>query len=60
MNEKRKVRAIFTQRLAGFLMYRGFVLVDIKPNRSRPEMHDFLFNDSIELQKTINEYKARR
>ena len=59
MNDTKKVKAIFTQKLAGYLMQRGFVLIDIKPNRDNPNRHDFLFGDSSELQQAINDYASR-
>lgn len=54
----KKVIAIFTQKLAGYLMQRGFVLIDVKPNRNNPHRNDFLFGDSPELQKAIREYTS--
>lgn len=56
MDEAKKVRAIYTQKLAGYLMLRGFVLIDMKPNRKNPNRNDFLFGDSPELQKAIDDY----
>ncbi len=56
MEEKKKVKAIFTQKLAGYLMQRGFVLIDMKPNRKNPKRNDFLFGDSPELQQAIMDY----
>ena len=50
------MKAIYTQKLAGYLMMRGFVLIDIKPNRKNPNKNDFLFGDSPELQKAIDDY----
>ena len=40
MDEKKKVKAIYTQKLEGYLMMRGFVLIDIKQNRKNPNKND--------------------
>ena len=48
---------VFTQKLALYLMYKGFVLQNIdKKNDSNRNI--FIFNNSDELQVSINEYKS--
>lgn len=46
-----------SQRMAGYLMQRGFKLHEIKRNRDYPEKNVFLFTNSIELQNVIKVYK---
>ena len=46
---------IYSQRLAGYLMLNGFVLINLikKPNE---KMNQFLFTDTEELRKEIENY----
>lgn len=48
---------IFSQRLAGYLMYKGFVLGNIKPDDDRSGRNVFFFKNSENIQKTIKEYR---
>lgn len=57
MNE-RKMRTIFSQRLAGYLMTKGFVLVGMEQCRNNSGKNVFYFNDSDELRSTMEDYKA--
>ena len=57
MNEK-KMRTIFSQKLAGILMQKGFVLVEMRPNTNGNGKNVFYFNDSDELKLAMEEYKA--
>ena len=58
MNE-RKLKTIFSMKLAGVLMQNGFVLVDMRPNTNGSGKNVFCFNDSPELEKMINQFKNR-
>lgn len=58
MNE-RKLKTIFSMKLAGVLMQNGFVLVDMRPNTNGSGKNVFYFNDSPELEKMINQFKIR-
>lgn len=58
MNEK-KLKTIFSMKLAGVLMQNGFVLVDMRPNTNGSGKNVFYFNDSTELEKMINQFKNR-
>lgn len=58
MNEK-KLRPIFSQKLAGKLMMNGFVLVKIVPNTNGTGKNVFYFNDSPDLRKEIDAFKAQ-
>ena len=55
---ERKMKTIFSQRLAGYLMVKGFVLVGIEQGRNNSGKNVFYFNDSDELCKAMKEYKA--
>lgn len=59
MNE-RKMKTIFSMKLAGILMQKGFVLVDMCPNTDKSGKNVFYFNDSPDLERIIEEYKSRK
>jgi hypothetical protein len=48
---------VFSQRLAGFLMHRGYRLIRVEPNRRLPKFHVFIFEDSEGLREKMAEYK---
>ena len=52
-----KMITIFNQRLCGYLMMKGFVLVAMSENKHCPNKNVFFFNDSDDLQKSIGEFK---
>lgn len=56
--ENKKYKIIYNQSLAGFLMMRRFVLINMRPDNQGSSRNVFFFVDSPELQKAINEYKA--
>lgn len=58
MNE-RKMKTIFSMKLAGLLMQKGFVLVEMKPNTNGNGKNVFYFNDSPELERVVSAYKAQ-
>lgn len=58
MNEK-KMKTIFSQKLAGMLMQKGFVLVEMRQNTNGNGKNVFYFNNSPELDKIVSEYKTR-
>jgi hypothetical protein len=51
---------IFHNKLAGYLMYKGFVLqaLDISKNSADRKMNLYIFNDSEQLQNAISEFKG--
>ncbi|MGG1514915.1 DUF5659 domain-containing protein [Paenibacillus oryzisoli] len=51
---------VMAQKLAGFLMTKGFKLHSLEQNRKDGSKHVFIFTNSIELEKAIEEYKAIR
>jgi len=50
---------VYSNRLAGELMAKGFVLQDMKPNLRQPNRNVFYFVDSISLQNEIAKYTAK-
>ena len=52
-------RYIFSQKLAGILMMQGFYLKDMRPDKQHPERHVFIFNDSEELCKVLDNYDRK-
>lgn len=54
-----KEYVIFNQRLAGYLMYKGFVLKRMSKADNNSSKNVFLFNESEELFKRIKEYKDK-
>lgn len=48
---------IYTQRLAGFLMFKGFVLIAMQPDNSGSRRNVFHFRHSPEIEAAIQEYK---
>ncbi|ACB84822.1 DUF5659 domain-containing protein [Natranaerobius thermophilus] len=60
MNENLKVATWYvvrSQRLAGFLMLKGFVLKKLDISREDPSRNVFLFNNTKELRDTVELYK---
>lgn len=58
--EKQKTIGIYSMKLAGIAMSRGFVLLSMEKNNDGSGRNVFFFNDSLDLQKLITEYKASR
>ena len=55
-----KTKPIFSQRLAGYLLQRGFVLVDAVDNKDGSGRKVFFFNNSWEVQNAIGDYLAMK
>lgn len=56
-----EMKMIRSQRLAGTLMIKGFVLVGMERDKtSNSGRNVFFFNESPELEAAINEYAAGR
>lgn len=49
-------RYIFSQKLAGLLMLKGFVLKAMRPDKYHPNRNVFIFNDSEELRNVLNDF----
>ena len=48
---------IFNQKLAGFLMLKGFKLLEVEPNRNIKDFNIFTFEKSNKLDKAIEQYQ---
>jgi len=48
-----------SQRLAGYLMQKGFKLHKIAPNKKYPNRNVFYFSDSDELHNAVEGYKTQ-
>ena len=49
-NTDKKSFIVYSQKMAGYLMQKGFVLIDMKPD---------LKNDTPQLKSAIDEYMSR-
>ncbi len=56
---KKKIFNVYNQRMAGYLMQRGFVLMDIQPDLKKTGRNVFLFNDTLQLRSAIDDYMRR-
>lgn len=52
--------AVFSQRLAGMLMVKGFVLVEIADNYNQSGRHVFYFKDSELLRSLVKEFTINK
>ena len=53
----KRIKTIYSQKLAGYLMYSGFVLINSRPDINNTGRNLFFFNNSDELEEKIAEYK---
>lgn len=49
-------RIIFSQKLAGWLMWKGFALLNTAPDKKRTGRWVFFFPDTPELCESIGQY----
>jgi len=49
-----------SQKLAGFLMMKGFKLHSIQPSNENNNRNVFIFTNSSMLQEAINNYKTNK
>lgn len=59
MNGKKKMTTVFNQKLCGYLLMKGFVLVGMAKNKYCPDKNVFFFNNSEELQASIDEFVTK-
>lgn len=57
MNNK-KYMYIFSQKLAGYLMIRGFKLLRVNHNLDDNSKNVFIFFDTPEIKKAMYDYKT--
>lgn len=55
---KEKPFVINSQRLAGYLMMRGFVLRGMGRNHRYPDRNVFFFKDTDDLKRAIEDYRS--
>lgn len=48
---------IYNQKLAGFLMLKGFKLVGTEPNKDFKNMNVYKFNNTPKLRQAIDEFQ---
>lgn len=60
MDNIKKTIPLYSMKLAGLAMMKGFVLLSMDRNHDGSGRNVFYFNDSPELRKLIIEYKASR
>ena len=58
-NTETPTLTIYSQKLAGYLMQRGFVLIDMQEDIKPTGRNVFLFKNTPQLQSAIYEYKSR-
>jgi len=51
---------IYSQKMAGYLMLRGFILQDIKRNYDNSGRNIFYFKESDELKKSIKQFNENK
>lgn len=54
----KEIITIFSQRLAGYLMYNGFVVGGMRPDDDGSGRNVFFFKNSENIQKTIMKYRS--
>jgi hypothetical protein len=52
----RDIIVVYSQRMAGYLMLRGFYLVGVQPNLKRSGKNCFSFFDSPMLKDAMEDY----
>ena len=52
----KELRYIFSQKLAGLLMLKGFVLKEMRPDKYHKNRNVFIFNDSDELRSVLDDF----
>lgn len=58
-NTETPTLTIYSQKLAGYLMQRGFVLIDMQEDIKPTGRNVFLFKNTPQLQSAMDEYKSR-
>lgn len=58
--EKSSCYTIYSQQLMATLVLKGFVLVEMRPDRKGNGKNVFFFKDSPELRRAVKEYQERK
>jgi len=56
---EKKSFIVYSQKMSGYLMQKGFVLVDMQPDLKKSGRNVFFFKDSPQLKSAIDEYMSR-
>ncbi len=48
---------VLSCKLAGYLLMNNFILLRVRPDADNPTSNVYIFNNSYELQKAIDDYK---
>ena len=56
---EKKNYIVYSQKMAGYLMQRGFVLIDMQPDLKKSGRNVFFFNNTPQLKSAIDEYMSR-
>lgn len=56
---EKKSFIIYSQKMAGYLMQKGFVLINMQPDLKKSGRNVFFFKDSPQLKAAIDEYMSR-
>ena len=51
------LKCIISQKLARILIQKGFIVKDIRPNRDIKNATIFLFDNTEELNRILNQFK---
>lgn len=55
----KKSYIVYSQKMTGYLMQRGFVLIDMQPDLKNTRRNVFFFNNTPKLQSAVDEYMSR-
>lgn len=58
--DKVKLRAVYSLRCAGYLMYHGVSLVAVRPLKENPRRNIYFFLDSEQTDNAIKDYVASK
>lgn len=47
---------VYNMRLAGYLMNKGFILVNMLPNEKQLDKNVFYFKNTVQIQQAIQNY----
>lgn len=59
MNNIKKNVTVFSQKLAGQLMVKGYVVVAMEPDKSGSGKNVFFFKNSPQIQQEIRDYQQK-
>ena len=59
-NEKNTCYTIYSLKLMATLVLKGFVLVEMRPDRKGNGRNVFFFKDSPEIREAVKEYQERK